>query len=366
MVFFKNLIGFFIFNFLKLLIKDKKEVTKNNLLFVNTEQIGDLVVSSLILENENLFSINSKIYFLIKDIYKNIFSAYNGSIILVFYNHKKYKNNLFYRFKTLKKLQNLNLAESYNVSPARGTINDEITLISGTTKKFTTCSDLKYLGKYFGKYYNKKYTELLFQNETNEYKKIINLIERLTNNPENKIVIFNEKTFNININIRDKIPFQEDYIVISPLTTNPIKNWGTDNYRQLCKSLSKDYNMLIIGLEKDINILKNISSGNTRIWTGSFEYIPSILSKSKLFIGNDSGLTHLAYRLDIPMIAIIGGGSYGKFFPFESKSRKNKAIYLFHYLDCFGCRWECKMKDTYCLSKITVHDVLKTIQKITE
>ncbi len=33
-------------------------------------------------------------------------------------------------------------------------------------------------------------------------------------------------------------------------------------------------------------------------------------------------------------------------------------------MNCFGCDWKCKYKEKYCLTGITVQDILKTVDSL--
>ena len=77
---------------------------------------------------------------------------------------------------------------------------------------------------------------------------------------------------------------------------------------------------------------------------------------SLIFIGNDSGFTHIAKALRKKFIGIIGGASYGIYFPYNLTSNE---ILLFYPLDCFGCKWNCIFDKPYCHHNITVENVLE-------
>ncbi|MFA5404142.1 MAG: hypothetical protein WC358_04335, partial [Ignavibacteria bacterium] len=87
-----------------------------NILFYNSEKIGDLMVSSMILENDELFPDEREIYFLIKEEYYTLFEKYNGKIKIITYNYKKYKWNLPYRISFLKKIRSFKIDGFYNLT----------------------------------------------------------------------------------------------------------------------------------------------------------------------------------------------------------------------------------------------------------
>lgn len=333
--------------------------SKNSLLFINTGQIGDLVVSSLILENDELFE-NYKCYFLIDKKYFNLFSGYKGSVKVLTFNKKKYKYSLLYRLKILKTLRLLNINTVYNITADRGFVNDEISLLSGAGNFIATLSDEKYLGKYILKKNNYKYNLIIYNDLHNEYEKTVNLISDINNVPKNKVIIKNNKTFSISNNYSSS----EKYITISPFTSKRKREWGIFNYKYLVENLSKHIKIVLIGAsnqKRNLEKLKN-NTKNVEISVCQLDEVPGIINKSLLFFGNDSGLTHISYRLGKPTLIILGGGFYGKFFP---SNRINEKSYEFFYkMNCYGCNWNCIYEKPYCITNIDKDVVLNKILKI--
>lgn len=348
-------IKYVIFKTIKLLslIFSKVEDKNENYLFVNTGQIGDLVVSSLILENDDYFK-DLNCFLLIDSKYRELFQEYKGPINIISFNKNKYRYNLIYRLRILKRIRNLNIDITFNITAARGFINDELTLLSGAKKHFATCSNHKYLGSYAGKRFDSKYEGILFQDIKNEYDKTINLIYNITRIPKNYIKFKNNNTFCINKNLINK-----EYIAISPFTTNPLKSWYVDNYRYVIVNLSKFYNVIILGSENQKKKLNELKKGlpNVEFILCSLSEAAQIIYHSRLFIGNDSGLTHIAYKLEKKLIAIIGGMFFGSYFPYSIN--ENITHYFYNKMDCFGCQGECRYDKPYCIIDVDKDKVLE-------
>lgn len=354
---FVKYIVFVIMSFL-VKINGKLIYENKSYLFVNTGQIGDLVVSSLILENDDLFK--NVCYLLIDGKYSELFSGYYGSIKIISFNKNKYRYNLLFRFRFLKRIRNLNISTTYNITAARGFVNDELTLLSGANEFYATCGSHKYLGSYIGKRFDTKYDEILFPEIKNEYEKTVQLILEISETSEKKVLIRNYKTFNVGKNTLKT----DSYITISPFSSNSFRDWGDENYRNIADKISEYTSVVFLcsrNQEKRVRQLtKNLK--NVKFIIGPLINIPNIIYNSKLFIGNDSGLTHISYRLGIPVIAILGGGYYGKFFPY--KKLNEKSCDYFFKLNCFGCGCNCIYGKPYCITDINKEIVLSKILEI--
>ena len=122
--------------------------------------------------------------------------------------------------------------------------------------------------------------------------------------------------------------------------------------------------------EKLLNRIKNycppdkvkvIPAVNLRVLAG-------VLKKSRLFIGNDSGMMHLAAMVGTPIVAIFGPGNVGTTGPYMSPEY---CEILTQDYSCSPCRQrffkECKPSPhnkPYCLEDITVKNVYEAIHRL--
>ena len=154
-IYIKSLIDLFILVILRLLLKPFF-AKSNNILFINTGQIGDLIVSSIILENDIVFEGKGEIVFVVKDQYLQLFKNYNGKVKILGYNYIKYKYSLLYKYKFLMNLRHIGFKKCYNLTTARGILNDQMALLSGAEEIYCLNSNWKYLTNFFGKKLDKK------------------------------------------------------------------------------------------------------------------------------------------------------------------------------------------------------------------
>ncbi len=347
---------YFIYLTIRKVIGNNSEVKnyKKYTVFLDSGKLGDVVISSIILENDTVFK-DKKVIFLVSHKYSDIFINYKGSIEIVDIDFIKYKYNPIYRIKFLKRLIKLGIKEIYNISSARGFISNEIALLSGAKRKYSFTSNHIYLSKYYSKKLDEKYDKILFKEEKNAYSRIINLLKDFNRNEE--IKINRGKIFNILIE-------REDYICISPFSSLKEKNWNINYYRELISLISNNHNIFLIGSKKDYQKLDNLRNKNTNIniEVGDLNQIIKLIANSKLYIGNDSGFAHIALKFDIPAIVIIGGGFFGEFFPLPFNIKKVR--FLYHKMECFNCAWNCSYRESYCISRVSVQEVYNRVLEL--
>ena len=109
--------------------------------------------------------------------------------------------------------------------------------------------------------------------------------------------------------------------------------------------------------------VKIIPAVNLRVLAG-------VLKKSRMFIGNDSGMMHLAAMVGTPIVAIFGPGNFGTTGPYMAP--ENCEILTENY-SCSPCRQrffkECKPSPhnkPYCLEDITVKNVYEAIHRLSK
>ena len=87
-----------------------------------------------------------------------------------------------------------------------------------------------------------------------------------------------------------------DFAVIQPFSGSPRKNWPLERYRELAQRLEMPVRWCA-GPEEQFDEAVRIDN---------LHELASWLSAARLYIGNDSGITHLAAAVGVPVVAIFG------------------------------------------------------------
>lgn len=343
---------------------NKKNNKENNILFINTGLLGDVVISTVILKNEvQLKNLYSNVYLLFDKKYDELFENFDSKINILFVDLIKYRTNLLYRIDFLNQLRKLNLEKSINISFNRRTIDDEITLLNGSNVCLGFDNAPK-TPKLFSNYIDSHYTQILKPFTGNHHLDILRLLEELgVKSPSTETLLGEPEVFSTKL--KKLLHSDRKIISIAPFASNQIKNWDIRNYSILIDSLIKYFNFQIVVLGDKNCYEINKSNDNVRLinlagkTTLAESY--SIISKSSLFIGNDSGLFHLAKSKNIPRIGLIGGGAYNIVYPYGSDE---KEILFFKKMDCFGCHWKCIYDQAHCLQEISVANVFDSVKLI--
>jgi ADP-heptose:LPS heptosyltransferase len=154
-------------------------------------------------------------------------------------------------------------------------------------------------------------------------------------------------------------------IAISPFAKQKLKCWPLENFRELGYSLLSRFpnvRLIIMGGPEDERLgdfLVKAWGSKSVNFAGRASLLQSaeVMRRCKLFVGNDSGPSHLAAAMGIPVVTIFSSFVFPDLWrPWGPKSR-----IIRHSVPCEFCFTEngkCPKGTNLCLDKISVNEVL--------
>ena len=152
------------------------------------------------------------------------------------------------------------------------------------------------------------------------------------------------------------------------------KRWPAQHFTELINLIYSNWEtpVLIFGDQKEIHLINEIiSTLNNNVTVvpvidKNITEVASLISICKAFIGNDSGLMHIAIATDVPTFCIFGPTDVKKTGPYGPNA------YIVHSdLDCLFCynfntiNFKCPENINYkCLNKLYPEEVFKQINPI--
>jgi ADP-heptose:LPS heptosyltransferase len=365
---FRSIIAFSLFQLLHLLFKRKK-VFNSNILLIHTDGLGDLMYTyKLICNLDHIANLN--FILIIKKVHEDLFADYQGNFKILTLDYDKYRFNIFYRLAIIRKLRNLNIKKVFQLNHNRRIVDDDLAINSGAKEIIALNKVEKNFPKVFKSQMDEYYDDILFYSPTETEYKIDFLLKEMFSINELKV---NHIALNEQKQVRavmSKIPglMNKEYIVLNAFSSSKIRNLNVNQLNEVISYLTKRYNykILLIGTAEQFKFYEEYSSySKSVINVAGVTNIPEsmvIVKNCKLFIGIDSGFTHIARYFDVPRVLIVGGGPYGLMITKESYSNegRNEKL-LFHYLDCFGCDWFCIHDKPLCLTKLDVSTIINTL-----
>jgi ADP-heptose:LPS heptosyltransferase len=168
-----------------------------------------------------------------------------------------------------------------------------------------------------------------------------------------------------------RVPFRKgEYAVIASGAGSPLRQWGIDQFVKLALSLIENFELqiVLIGGSGDraanAGLAARLSADECCDLTDMpIVELPALIKDAKLFVGNDTGTSHLAALLDVPTVCIYAGVSS----PDVWQPLGGRSSIVHAKTSCAYCRLalpkQCK-NGNICMSAITVDDVLNEVRRL--
>lgn len=126
---------------------------------------------------------------------------------------------------------------------------------------------------------------------------------------------------------------KKEYIVINPCAFHKFRMWHEFNWIQVIKHLKKlNYDIFIVcgNNEKDYcsKMINESGENDIKLLSGlPVEQLLAVLKLAKMYIGQDSGVFHIAAALNIRSICLSAGNAYFRFVNYPKTRRNVKVIF---------------------------------------
>jgi heptosyltransferase-2 len=166
------------------------------------------------------------------------------------------------------------------------------------------------------------------------------------------------------------LTYDSRYIVIAPQATAASRRWGAANYGRLSARLISDIDctVILIGslLERAAgDEVRQIGGARVVNLCGETDLMTAaaIASSARLFVGNDSGLAHLAGAVGCPLVVLSGADN-----PNETSPLCDHKKVIIKDIDCICCvKNVCPLSGEAfmrCMKLITVDEVCDAAREV--
>jgi ADP-heptose:LPS heptosyltransferase len=150
-----------------------------------------------------------------------------------------------------------------------------------------------------------------------------------------------------------------------------IKAWPGERYASVLSTAANELGLaaVVAGHASEAEVLDAVADLVERqtgsrppVWLGrdgGFAETAALVEASRAYIGNDTGLAHVAAALDRPSLVVYGGGTWPRFLP---TGRRSLAVAL--PLACFGCGWDCLFDEPLCLTRLSTEAVVGGLRRL--
>jgi ADP-heptose:LPS heptosyltransferase len=369
-------------NFRNLFIKKKT----NRLLIVKIDAIGDFILfSPFIPAYADLYK-NCKISIVVNSAYlqlaQKIFAPVSQIDKIIPFDQQKFNSSFVYKRRIFKTIRSEKSSVAIQPTFSRGYAGDLLIKSSEATERIGYDGNLSNISPKEKIIYNKFYTKLITNNnklfseiEINKHF-MENLGGKIANPLPRLKITEAEETDAQNILEKNGLPKNQKYILIQLGAGAPYRQWPIARFAEITKYLTeKDFFCVISGSLKEkrlsIELLNKIDGNKMKIidLVGKTNLIQlaAIAKNSTFYFGNETGTVHISAAVGTPTICILGGGHFGRFFPYGD-TKKNRIIYD-KGMKCMNDNWLCgsvalKGEPSPCIAGITIEQAKTEIDNI--
>lgn len=152
-----------------------------------------------------------------------------------------------------------------------------------------------------------------------------------------------------------------------PAAAFETKQWATENFARVAEFLrEKNFQTIAVAAKNESKILGNLKRAS-RVPIITFDdltlpEITALASNADLFIGNDSGIAHIAAAVQTPTVVIFGSSNINHWRPWTDAL--NETVY--EKISCQPCAgYICSQFDAQkCIRGVTVESVTAAVERI--
>jgi heptosyltransferase-3 len=187
----------------------------------------------------------------------------------------------------------------------------------------------------------------------------------VSDRPRTRLGIAPEATANVRRYLSDAGLAESKIALIHPAAAFATKRWAAENFARVAEYVSeRGYAPVAIAAPNEaeiINELVNQSRVGILTLGLSLPEVTVLAARSQLFVGNDSGIAHIAAAVGTPSVVIFGSSNIAHWRPWNRAA----AEVVFEELPCQPCHgYFCeKFPEPECILRVPVARVIAAIER---
>lgn len=156
--------------------------------------------------------------------------------------------------------------------------------------------------------------------------------------------------------------------LIHPAAAFATKQWPVENFARVIEYLAdKGFAPVAIAAPNESALIRDLlSASSSKISTFdlSLPEVTALAARSQLFVGNDSGIAHIAAAVGTPSVVIFGSSNVAHWRPWN----RSAAEVVFEEMPCQPCHgYFCeKFAQPECILRVPISSVIAAVERIFE
>ncbi len=161
------------------------------------------------------------------------------------------------------------------------------------------------------------------------------------------------------------------FVVIHPAAAFQTKQWAAENFGRVAEAMSAQGLAIVVITTPNEKSIADELNRSVAVPTVTFTdlalpEITALLSRARLFVGNDSGIAHMAAAMRTPLVVIFGSSNRAHWRPWVSGASRTAAEMVFEELECQPCHgYFCeKFAEPECIKRVPVQRVIAATERV--
>ena len=188
----------------------------------------------------------------------------------------------------------------------------------------------------------------------------------VTDRPRTRLAITREATASVDDVLFRSGLAEREFALIHPAAAFATKQWSASNFAQVVDYLA-ERNILTaaIAAPNESAVLKElISASKSRVVSLSLTLpeVTALAARSRLFVGNDSGIAHIAAAAGTPSVVVFGSSNVAHWRPWNTAP----AEVVLEEMPCQPCHgYFCeKFPEPECILRVPVGRVIAAVERV--
>jgi ADP-heptose:LPS heptosyltransferase/tetratricopeptide (TPR) repeat protein/glycosyltransferase involved in cell wall biosynthesis/GT2 family glycosyltransferase len=328
-----------------------------NILFVRIDAIGDAVLCTSMLQHLKSHFPHARINVLCQKHVAEIYDAIPYVDVVISIDKLRAYRDGAYRAGIAAQLQEYAFDLAIHSTWSRESIADYFTIASKAGKTIGMLGDDCNLQPAVMEKYNAIYSHLIhshgsYRHELMRSRDLLNGIGIPCQDLYPDLWLTSDDTdFARHFFQSNSVNPQETIILIAGTLT---ENRKYEFYGKALDPICRDrkFTVVSLGSQKDRNLSqRNLDAIGCRSFNlcgqTTIRQAAAIIKLSRLVVGAETGLAHIACAVQTPNVVLLGGGHFGRFMPYTSLT-----TIACLPLECYGCNWNCRYSKPHCVCDV--------------
>lgn len=155
------------------------------------------------------------------------------------------------------------------------------------------------------------------------------------------------------------------YAVLHPAAAFTTKQWAVENFASVANQVHARFPVIVVTTPAESSLVEEIKTVCASVHALTDLPLPQVtalLARARLFVGNDSGIAHMAAAVATPSVVVFGSSNRAHWSPWST----GPAEIVFEEMDCQPCHgYFCEKFETpECIKRVPVERVMAAVERV--